>query len=243
LWGALSADTRYGSGRERSLFLFSKSSAIAPTLPFVDALAMIQQQLRSTCAGASAVAYIIEGDIKGCFDNIDHHQLMERLRTRIRDTKVLRLLRAFLQAGIMAEGTIRHPVAGTPQGGIISPLLANIALTALDARYRRWIPAPGETCDQAQARRYADRKKGRPTFFLVRYADDFVILVTGTEKDAKAEKDALAIFLGEHLRMELSQEKTLITHPEDGFEFLGYRVLKERGVLSGRMVGKLRICQ
>lgn len=207
----------------------------------LDALAMIQRQLQPTCVGASSVEYIIEGDIKGCFDNIDHHQLMERIRTRIRDTKVLRLLRAFLRAGILAEGNLRHPVAGTPQGGIISPLLANISLTALDARYRRWVPAPGETCDQAQARRRADRKKGRPTFFLVRYADDFVILVTGTEEEAIAEKDALAAFLGEHLHMELSQEKTLITHVMEGFEFLGYRVIKERGILSGRMVGKLRI--
>jgi len=207
----------------------------------LDALAMIQRQLQPSSAGESSVKFVIEGDIKGCFDNIDHHQLMERLRTRIQDTKVLRLLRAFLQAGIMAEGTIRHPVAGTPQGGIISPLLANIALTALDARYRRWIPAPGETSDQAQRRRAQDRNKGRPTFFLVRYADDFVILVTGTEEEATAEKEALATFLRDHLRMELSQEKTLITRPEEGFEFLGYRVIKERGVLTGRMVGKLRI--
>lgn len=206
-----------------------------------DALAMIQMQLHATKRGASTVEYIIEGDIKGCFDNIDHHRLMTCVRQRISDTKVLRLILAFLKAGIMAEGNRRHPVAGTPQGGIISPLLANIYLTALDARYGRWIPGPHETSSKAQRRRSWDQQCERPTFYLVRYADDFVILVTGTREEAEAEKRALATFLREELRMELSAEKTLITPAEDGCTFLGYRVVKERAVYSGRMVGKLYI--
>jgi RNA-directed DNA polymerase len=207
----------------------------------LDALAMIQRQLAPTKAGASAVAYIIEGDIKGCFDTIDHHLLMQSVRRRVKDAKVLRLLRAFLKAGILAEGSFRHPIAGTPQGGIISPLLANICLSALDARYARWTPAPGEAPDKAQARRRHDRQRGRPTFYLVRYADDFVILVIGTRQEAEAEKVALAAFLQQELHMELSLEKTHITEATEGFEFLGYRVVVERAKLTGRWVGKLRI--
>jgi len=191
--------------------------------------------------GPSKVEYIIEADIKGCFDNIDHHLLMERVRKRVRDRKVLRLVLAFLKAGIMAEGSVRHPVAGTPQGGIISPLLATILLTAIDERYRRWIPRPGEEANKAHTRRQYDRRQGRPTFFMVRYADDFVILVMGSREEAEREKTALAEFLKEQLHLELSMEKTLITHAENGFEFLGYRVIKEPSQRTGRMVAKLRI--
>jgi hypothetical protein len=141
----------------------------------------------------------------------------------------------------MAEGNLRHPVAGTPQGGIISPLLANIMLTGIDERYGRWTPRPGESSRKAQARRNWDRGKGLPTFYCVRYADDFVILVAGAREDAEREKAALEKFLKEELRLELSAEKTLITHAEDGFEFLGYRVVKERSQRTGRLTGKLLI--
>ena len=86
----------------------------------LDALTMIQKQLEPTKAGPSKFIWVIEGDIKGCFDNIDHHLLMQRVRRRVGDKKVLRLILAFLQAGILAEGNLRHPVAGTPQGGILT---------------------------------------------------------------------------------------------------------------------------
>jgi len=99
-----------------------------------DALAKIQQQLHPRASGSSKNRYVIEGDIKGCFDAIDHHRLMERVRRRIKDRKVLRLVLAFLKAGVMIEGAVRHPITGTPQGGIVSPLLANIYLTAIDDR-------------------------------------------------------------------------------------------------------------
>lgn len=207
----------------------------------LDALTMAQYQARASRHGPSKIAWVIEGDIKGCFDNIDHHLLMERVRKRIGDRKVLRLVLAFLKAGIMAEGSIRHPVAGTPQGGIVSPLLANVLLTALDERYGRWTPRPAEAPKNAGMRRVDDRKKGRPTFFMVRYADDFVILVCGTREEAEAEKDELAIYLREQLHLELSVEKTLITPLEEGFEFLGYRVVREPALRDGRPVVKLRI--
>ena len=102
-----------------------------------DALVKIQQCLHPTRGGPSVYDYVIEGDIKGCFDAIDHHVLMERVRRRVSDRKVLRLILAFLKAGVMIEGTVRHPVTGSPQGGIVSPMLSNIYLTAIDERYGR----------------------------------------------------------------------------------------------------------
>ncbi len=204
-----------------------------------DAISMIITQINRRQTGKAPVNWVIEGDISACFDNIDHHKLMECIRERIGDKKVLRLILAFLKAGIMAEGNLRHPVTGTPQGGIISPLLSNIYLSQIDARYRRWIPNPGEQSSSKAAWRCDwDRRQGRPVFYLVRYADDFIILVIGTREDADKEKAALADFLRDELGMELSLEKTLITRPEDGFNFLGYRIIKEPSLRSGRMVGK-----
>ncbi len=206
-----------------------------------DALAAVQKCLHPTNHGPSPVRFVIEGDIKGCFDAIDHHRLMERVRRRIQDRKVLRLVLAFLRAGIMVEGSVQHPVTGTPQGGVLSPLLANIFLTAIDERYRRWTPAPRERLQNAADRRHYDRRRGRTTFRIVRYADDFVILVEGTRDEALAERDALAAFLREELRLELSKEKTLVTAVEDGFDFLGYRVVQTKAARTGRQVGNLYI--
>lgn len=205
-----------------------------------DAIATIQRQINPIRYGDSRITYVIEGDIKGCFDNIDHHLLMERVRRRIKDRKVLRLVLAFLKAGVLIEGTVRHPVAGTPQGGIISPLLSNIFLTAIDERYRRWTPAPREHLRNATARRIRDYNGGKPVFYIVRYADDFVVLVSGSRGAAEAEKDALAKFLKEELRLELSPEKTLVTDIREGFEFLGYRIVKTKS-WTGRFVCKLLI--
>jgi len=87
-----------------------------------DALERIVRFLHPTKRGPSVYSHVIEGDIKGCFDAIDHHVLMDRVRKRISDRKVLKLILSFLKAG----GTIRHPVTGSPQGGIISPMLSNI---------------------------------------------------------------------------------------------------------------------
>lgn len=184
---------------------------------------------------------MIEGDIKGCFDAVDHHVLMERVRCRIGDRKVLGLVLAFLKAGVMVEGSVRHPVTGTPQGGIISPLLANIYLAAIDERYGRWSMRPRERPQNAADRRFYDRRRNRPTFFAVRYADDFVVLTDGTREEAETEKLALAQFLKQELRMELSMEKTRITQVGEGFDFLGYRVVQTKARRTGHMVGNLFI--
>lgn len=206
-----------------------------------DALARIQQRLHPSSTGPSWTRYAIEGDIKGCFDAIDHHVLMARVRRRIKDRKVLRLVLAFLKADIMIEGNLRHSVMGTPQGGVISPLLANIYQTAIDERYKRWVTGPRESAASVSNRHRRDREQGRPTFYVVRYADDFVVLVQGTQKDAEGERQALARFLKEELCMELSLEKTRITDVREGFDFLGYRVVQKKSPARRRHVGNLFI--
>jgi group II intron reverse transcriptase/maturase len=206
-----------------------------------DALERIQKCLHPSSRGPSVYSYAIEGDIRGCFAAIDHHVMMERVRRRISDRKVLTLIHGFLKAGIMVEGTVRHPVTGSPQGGIISPMLSNIYLTAIDERYGRWSMLPREPGRRAAGRRLLDRKKGKPTFYMVRYADDFVVLVEGTREQAEAEKNALAEFLRTELRMELSVEKTRITAVKEGFDFLGYRVVQAKALRTGRLVGNLFI--
>lgn len=177
-------------------------------------------------------SWVIEGDIKSCFDRINHHQLMERVRTRIADRKVTRLLCRFLKAGALSETEFVRTDAGTPQGGIISPLLANIALSAIEERYGRWVNKttsrkPDRKADSkkaAMSARLTDRRAGRACFFPIRYADDFVILVAGTHEHAEAEKEALAEYLRKQLGLELSPEKTKTTATTDGFNFLGHRV-------------------
>jgi RNA-directed DNA polymerase len=116
-----------------------------------------------------------------------------------------------------------------------------VYLTALDERYGRWTPRPGEPTALAVGRRHHARKKGKPTFYAVRYADDFVVLVSGTKDEAEREKEDLASFLQTELRMELSAEKTLITDPREGFEFLGYQVTLASSKRTSRLVGKVRI--
>jgi RNA-directed DNA polymerase len=176
--------------------------------------------------------WVIEGDIKGCFDHIDHHLLMQRIRARIGDPKVNRLVGQFLKAGVLEEGFLLPTHEGTPQGGVISPLLANIALSAIEERYERWVhhrkkTRAHRTCNGVKAAercRVTDRRRGVPVFFPVRYADDFVILVDGSREDADAEKAALAEYLRHSTGLELSPEKTRTTDLREGFDFLGQRV-------------------
>ena len=173
--------------------------------------------------------WIVEGDIKGCFDNISHHGLMERVRRRVADPKVNRLIVAFLKAGILAEGTFLRSDAGTPQGGILSPLLANIALSVIEERYERHVlprriaptrrdAAPPER--RASGARKHDRRLGQTIVFPIRYADDFLLLVGAppgpdqyerARQDAEKEKAAVAALLKEQLGLELSETKTVVT--------------------------------
>jgi RNA-directed DNA polymerase len=208
----------------------------------MDAIIQTLELLMPKVQGNSPYTHVIEGDIRACFDTIDHHLLMERVRRRIRDKRVLRLVLAFLKAGVMSEGTLRHPVTGSPQGGIISPLLANIYLQAIEERYARHVPGPyDKSTSRAANRRWKDRLRKRPAFYIVRYADDFVVLVAGDQQQAHEEKMQLAEYIRTNLRMELSEEKTLITDPKDGFNFLGYHIHLAPALRDGKLVGKARI--
>lgn len=176
--------------------------------------------------------WVIEGDIQGCFDNIDHHLLMERVRRHSADRKVNQLLVKFLKAGILSEEQFLRTDAGTPQGGICSPLLANIALEVVEERYERWVNHKTKAqarrkCDGIKAAmwsRSVDRQAGRTVLFPIRYADDFITLVSGTKEDAQNERVALEIMLKEKMGLTLSPEKTKITSLTEGFQFLGHRV-------------------
>ncbi len=168
--------------------------------------------------------WVLDGDIEACFDEIDHTALMSRVRGRIGDKRILRLVKAFLKAGVLSEdGVERSTITGTPQGGILSPLLANIALSVLDEHFVEAWASMGQTSAQRQHR----RRKGLATFRLVRYADDFVVLVAGTRADGEAlRREVAAVLSGVGLR--LSHEKTRIVHIDEGFDFLGFRIQRHR---------------
>jgi group II intron reverse transcriptase/maturase len=176
--------------------------------------------------------WAIEGDIKGCFDHIDHHLLMDRVRLRIRDRKVTRLITSFLKAGVLEDMSYLRTDAGTPQGGIISPLLCNVALSVIEQHYARWVDRNREAgasrhVDGVRAAAWArglDRKQGRPVFLPIRYADDWVVLVSGPLEAAQEEKQLLEGYLKETAGLELSPEKTKITPLTQGVAFLGHRV-------------------
>jgi group II intron reverse transcriptase/maturase len=179
------------------------------------------------------VGWVIEGDIQSYFDTINHRKLLHLLRRRIADERLLALSWKFLRAGILAGGKLRASLTGTPQGGIVSPLLANIYLHQLDKYMERYTAlSPGQ--------RRARRKKGQPNFLYVRYADDWVVLSEGTKGDAQALKQELGEFLEKELQLTLSEEKTKVTHIKEGFTFLGFLIDKAVGG-RGVCVPRIRI--
>jgi RNA-directed DNA polymerase len=140
--------------------------------------------------------YIVDIDIKGFFDNIPHNLIRESIAARIADGNILGLIEKFLNSGVMEEGEIKPTIKGTPQGGVISPLLANIALNHLD-----WYMA----------------KKG---YLFVRYADDFVVLCK-TRPEAERALDEIKTYL-EQMELEVSPDKTKVCRYSEGFNFLGF---------------------
>jgi RNA-directed DNA polymerase len=165
--------------------------------------------------------WVIEGDVENCFGSIHHGLLLAELRRRVTDKRVLALIRQFLRAGIMTHlGTLTDTPSGTPQGAILSPLLSNVALSVLDRRFEAaWV-------SRSPDQRKRDHAKGRPSYRMVRYADDFVVLVRGTEAQAHQIKEQTAEFMAEQMRLTLSPEKTHITHVDDGFDLLGFRIVR-----------------
>ena len=228
--------------------------------------------------------WFIEGDIKGFFDNIDHDVLVGILRERISDDRFIRLIRKFLKAGYVEDWTFHNTYSGTPQGGIVSPILANIYLDKLDKYVKEYIQhfdkgtkrRPGkESNDLANERKRTVRKlkkvkdgtekaalvarlkaieQERAAFpngdemdesyrrlKYIRYADDFILGVIGSKEDALRIKEDIKSFLSESLALELSEEKTLITHTGKSAKFLGYEITVTRNNHQRRDVqGRLR---
>lgn len=180
------------------------------------------EQVRFFIHAPRSYEWVIEGDVEDCFGQIHHGLLMEQVRRRVTDKRVLQLIRRFLAAGVMTElGTVTATPSGTPQGSILSPLLANIALSVLDRRFEAAWTA------RTHNQRARDRAKGHPSLRMIRFADDFVVLVRGTEAQARAIKEQTAEFMREQMRLTLSPEKTHVTHVDDGFDLLGFRIVRK----------------
>jgi RNA-directed DNA polymerase len=168
--------------------------------------------------------WVVEGDIRSCFDEISHSALMERVRARVGDKRVLALVKAFLKAGILDEDRVlRETDAGTPQGSILSPLLSNVALSVLDEYIAQAPGGPGASRNDRLTR----RRHGLPNYRLSRYADDWCLVVSGTKADAEALREEIAGVLTT-MGLRLSQEKTLITHIDEGLDFLGWHIQRRR---------------
>jgi RNA-directed DNA polymerase len=171
--------------------------------------------------------WVFEADITAYFDEISHSALLGRMRSRIGDKRILGLVKAFLRAGILTEaGLNRNTITGTPQGGLLSPLLANIALSVLDEHFTRKWEELGPEWTRAKRRR-----AGAPVYRLVRYADDFVVMIGGTRSDAEALRGEVSTVLAP-IGLRLSEEKTRVCHIDEGFDFLGFRI--QRRAWRGR---------
>jgi RNA-directed DNA polymerase len=166
--------------------------------------------------------WVIEGDSSSYFDTSHHPKLLRLVGRRVKDKKILRRIWKFRRAGVMEKRTFRPTTLGTPHGGIISPLLANIDLTELDRDMERYTSLPN-------SEKTKRRRQGLSNYVYVRYADDLVILWNGTTAQAEALREELYGFLKSTLRLELSKEKTKITHLNDGFKFLGFWISRTKG--------------
>lgn len=221
------------------------------------------------------VSWFIEGDIKGCFDNIDHEILMEIVENKVKDKRFIRLLKHLLKAGYIEDWKWHGTYSGTPQGGIISPLLSNIYMNQFDKwienelmplynrrevtagrkrnpKYRSYEYKRKVAKDKGDVeayREYGRLMKEIPSVFedegyrkleYIRYADDFLLSFAGPHWEAEEIKEEIRAYLERELALELSEEKTLITHARTGkARFLGYdiRVMRsnERRKANGQI--------
>jgi RNA-directed DNA polymerase len=168
--------------------------------------------------------WILEADIAACFDEIGHTPLLDRVRARIKDKRVVALVRAFLKAGIMtSSGHREESYTGTSQGGPLSPLMANIALSALDEHFaQQWQDQMGTIYQRTKR-----KQKGLGNWRLIRYADDFVLVVSGERHHAELLREEVAAVLAP-LGLRLAPEKTRVVHIDEGFDFLGYSIRRQR---------------
>ena len=179
----------------------------------MDAIAVIMPLFNTACKHY----YVIEGDLKSYFDTVHHRKLLSLLKRRIADRDILDLIWQFLKAGVMEDGLFARTEKGVPQGAIISPLLSNLYLNEFD----RWAVQKWELTPY---QRHQRRQAGQGNFRLVRFADDFVVVSNAGIGEVKAVKEEIQSFLATELQLELSVEKTLITHVNDGFTFLGFHI-------------------
>jgi len=176
--------------------------------------------------------YVIEADIKSYFDTVQHRKLVSILKRRIADRDIIDLIRKFLNAGVMEDGLFARTETGVPQGGVISPLLANVYLHQLDTwAETKW--------DRAHYRR--NRENGRGNYILMRFADDFVIISNDRIAGVREAKQELKEFLDRELHLTLSEEKTALTHLNDGVTFLGFSI--RRVISRGKWAVHLRPSQ
>ena len=226
----------------------------------------------------TGVTWFMEGDIKGCFDNIDHHVLVDIINSKIKDARLIKLIWKFLKAGYMEDWKYNSTHSGCPQGGVISPLLSNIYLNELDkfaektakdfykSRDRVRTPeyskiqckkdyamkllktATGQKkCEllkkvkvlKSELRKVPCASKTDKVIKYIRYADDFILGVKGDRADCERIKQQFSEFISKSLKMELSEEKTLITHSNNYARFLGYDVRVRRDQTAKPSGGKL----
>ena len=190
--------------------------------------------------------WAVEGDIKGCFDNINHRLLLKKLwRIGIHDKRVLKIISQMLKAGYIDQDLYHATEMGTPQGGILSPLLSNVYLNDFDWYVGRCYMEPHRQCKHKCNDTRRLKWSGITPKYNFRYADDWVIL-TSTEQEAFRMKHELTKYFKHRMKLELSQEKTYVTDlRKNGIHFLGYIVKAERkrktpdpATWSDNLVGK-----
>jgi RNA-directed DNA polymerase len=210
---------------------FSRHSyGFRPNRGTYDAIAYIGNHLTGN---GGNYQWVIEGDIASYFDTIPHRRLIKAVKKRVADRDVRDLLWKFLRAGVMYQNEVQETITGTPQGGGVSPLLANIYLNNVD-KYME-----SNYLNLSEVERRKRRRQGKSNYLYVRYADDFVVLCNGTKAEALAMKEELRGLLG-NMGLTLSEAKTKVTHITEGFTFLGYKIIREVGT-TGKMVPKVLI--
>lgn len=202
------------------------------------AIRTVKFQLQDGAQGCEAGRWVIEGDLSSYFDTVHHKLLMGSLRKRVSDKRLLDLIWRFLKAGHIEKNLFCATHTGVPQGGVLSPLLSNIMLNEFDqmleakylnkkARKDRWAWNFGIQKKRPIA--VKENRQWKPAVAYCRYADDFVLVVKGTKQHAEAIREECRAFLEGKLCLTLNMNKTHITHVDDGFMFLGHRIIRKRG--------------
>jgi RNA-directed DNA polymerase len=207
------------------------------------AIRTVKFQLQDGAEQSVSGRWIIEGDLASYFDTVHHRLLMRAVRKRIADQRFLALLWKLIKAGSVDRGLFRAASEGVPQGGVLSPLLSNIMLNEFDqwmetnylskkVRKDRWAWNFGILKRRPITVR--ENRQWKPAVAYCRYADDFAVVVKGTRAHAQEVREACRAFLEGELKLALNMAKTHITHVNDGFVFLGHRIIRKRGP-RGRM--------